>query len=141
MESSRHSVADEEETQPHLPPSYNMAAPMNETELVALLMASPLYQKLESIKSQIEKGAHKADKANKSDGKTLPFYLGISAFLTIRLGAMLHLGNNGCKHWQNYSSVFEKNSKHTEVFLSVLLSFVDLSVTVRNGIYNIYLCI
>lgn len=68
-ESSHHSVVDEYEPQSNLPSSYNMAAPMNDAELVALLMASPLYQKLENIKSQIEKGAHKKDKADKSEGR------------------------------------------------------------------------
>ena len=41
---------------PDLPPSYNMAAPLNENELMALLMASPLYQKLENIRKTFEKG-------------------------------------------------------------------------------------
>ena len=54
---------------PELPSRYNMAAPLNDAELVALLMASPLYQKLESIKSQIEKGAHKAGSGDKIDGR------------------------------------------------------------------------
>lgn len=70
-DSSRHSVVDEYESPEPLPSSYNMAAPLNDAELVALLMSSPLYQKLENIKSQIEKGAHKADKKDKTEGKEM----------------------------------------------------------------------
>lgn len=39
-----------------LPASYTMAAPLNEAELTSLLMASPLYQKLEAIKKSIASG-------------------------------------------------------------------------------------
>ena len=46
----------EERAAPDLPPSYNMATPLNERELMALLMASPLYQKLENIRKTFEKG-------------------------------------------------------------------------------------
>lgn len=35
-----------------------MAAPLNEAELMALLMASPMYQKLENIKKSVASGAH-----------------------------------------------------------------------------------
>lgn len=65
--STQQSPQDEDEHE--LPPSYKMAAPINEAELVALLMSSPLYQKLEKIKSQIEKGAHKSDKKDKLESK------------------------------------------------------------------------
>ncbi|WAR00886.1 hypothetical protein MAR_025258, partial [Mya arenaria] len=70
-ESLRPSTVEDERptTQPELPASYNMAAPLNDAELVALLMASPLYQKLESIKTQIEKGAHKGDGKDKTEGE------------------------------------------------------------------------
>lgn len=44
--------------QPDLPQSYSMAAPLNEAELMALLMASPMYQKLEDIKKSMANGAH-----------------------------------------------------------------------------------
>lgn len=44
--------------QPDLPQSYSMAAPLNEAELMALLMASPMYQKLEEIKKSVATGAH-----------------------------------------------------------------------------------
>lgn len=40
-----------------MPASYQMAAPLNEAELTALLMASPLYQKLEQIKKSMTNGA------------------------------------------------------------------------------------
>ena len=39
-----------------MPSSYQMAAPLNEAELTALLMASPLYQKMEAIKHAISGG-------------------------------------------------------------------------------------
>lgn len=39
------------------PVSYQMAAPLNEAELTALLMASPLYQKLEQLKKTVAGGA------------------------------------------------------------------------------------
>ena len=51
----------EEKETPDLPPSYNMAAPLNETELMALLMASPLYQKLENIRKTMEKSGGKVE--------------------------------------------------------------------------------
>ena len=79
-ESSRHSTIDDNDQQERLPASYNMAAPMNDAELVALLMASPLYQKLENIKSQIEKGAHKANKTDTKDGN----YLNCSLLLNVK---------------------------------------------------------
>ena len=66
--SSRPSTVEESEA-PDVPPSYNMTAPLNETELMSLLMASPLYQKLEKIKSQIEQGAHKGDGSKNMDSK------------------------------------------------------------------------
>ena len=40
-----------------LPMSYQMAAPLNEAELTTLLMASPLYQKLEQLKKKVSSGA------------------------------------------------------------------------------------
>jgi hypothetical protein len=73
---SQHSLEDDEEEA--LPPSYKMAAPINEADLVALLMASPLYQKLESIKSQIERGAHKGDKKDKTESKSFLIYILLS---------------------------------------------------------------
>lgn len=40
-----------------MPTGYQMTTPMNEAELTALLMASPLYQKMEQIKQVVAKGA------------------------------------------------------------------------------------
>ena len=42
-----------------MPASYQMAAPLRDAELTALLMASPLYQKMEQIKKSINSGAVK----------------------------------------------------------------------------------
>ena len=46
-----------------MPAAYSMTAPMNEAEFTALLMASPLYQKLEQLKKSLSSGrigkAHK----------------------------------------------------------------------------------
>ncbi|KAH3741464.1 hypothetical protein DPMN_048189, partial [Dreissena polymorpha] len=69
--SSRGTTGEQESPAPRqeLPPMYKEAAPINDAELVALLMASPLYQKLESIKTQIEKGAHLTGKGDKSEGQ------------------------------------------------------------------------
>jgi len=39
-----------------VPVSYAMAEPLNETELTALLLASPLYQKLEDMKRTLTGG-------------------------------------------------------------------------------------
>ena len=39
-----------------MPPSYQMAAPLNEAELMSLLMASPVYQKLEQMKDAVKNG-------------------------------------------------------------------------------------
>ena len=49
-----------------MPTSYQMAAPLNEAELTMLLMASPMYQKLEKMKRNIASGGvrsagHKAE--------------------------------------------------------------------------------
>ena len=49
-----------------MPSGFQMAAPLNEAELTALLMASPLYQKMEQIKQAVAKGAVAG-----SGGKTL----------------------------------------------------------------------
>lgn len=43
-----------------MPVSYAMAAPLNETELTALLMASPLYKKLEQIRKAVSEGGVKS---------------------------------------------------------------------------------
>ena len=40
-----------------MPTSFTQAAPLNEAELLALLMASPLYQKLEKVKRAVANGA------------------------------------------------------------------------------------
>lgn len=54
------SVVDEPVTsvppQEQMPASYQMAAPLNEAELMSLLMASPVYQKLEQIKDAVKNG-------------------------------------------------------------------------------------
>lgn len=42
-----------------MPDSYRLAAPLSEGELASLLLASPLYQKIESIKSLVSGGAGK----------------------------------------------------------------------------------
>lgn len=42
-----------------MPQSYKMAAPLDDAEFTALLMASPLYQKLEQIKKSLKNGAGK----------------------------------------------------------------------------------
>lgn len=43
-----------------MPESYRLAAPLSEGELASLLLSSPLYQKIESIKSLVSGGAGKA---------------------------------------------------------------------------------
>ena len=43
-----------------MPQSYRLAAPLSESELTNLLMASPLYQKLDSIRSLLRGGAGKS---------------------------------------------------------------------------------
>ena len=45
-----------------VPQSYAMTAPLNDDELTALLMASPLYHKLEQIKKAVSGGAFKVGK-------------------------------------------------------------------------------
>ena len=40
-----------------MPASYQMAAPLNEAELTMLLMASPMYQKLEKMKRNVASGS------------------------------------------------------------------------------------
>ena len=64
----------EERAAPDLPPSYNMAAPLNETELMALLMASPLYQKLENIRKTIEKGSGGSAQGKESTQRRFYFF-------------------------------------------------------------------
>lgn len=46
--------------QQQMPESYRLAAPLSESELTDLLMASPLYQKLDSIRSLLKGGAGKS---------------------------------------------------------------------------------
>ena len=72
---------------PDLPPAYNSAAPLNEAELLALLMASPLYQKLENIRKSMEKGVGKSDGKDSVTGM-LPIYSLIfsNAILRIQKG-------------------------------------------------------
>ncbi|XP_077985306.1 uncharacterized protein LOC144439946 [Glandiceps talaboti] len=43
-------------TSGEMPASYNMAAPLSDKELTALLMASPLYKKLEELRDLVSKG-------------------------------------------------------------------------------------
>lgn len=52
-----------------MPDSYQMAAPLSEGELTNLLMSSPLYQKLEAIKSLLRDGAGKGVGSSNTAGK------------------------------------------------------------------------
>jgi len=45
-----------------MPTSYQLTAPLSEGELTGMLMSSPLYQKLESIKSLLNAGVGKGGK-------------------------------------------------------------------------------
>ena len=45
-----------------IPQGYALTAPLSDAELTALLMASPLYQKLEQIKKAVSGGAFKVGK-------------------------------------------------------------------------------
>lgn len=51
-----------------MPASFAMAEPLNEAELTALIMASPLYQKLEQMKKTLAEGrvklGHKPNPGN-----------------------------------------------------------------------------
>lgn len=58
-----------------LPQAYQMAAPLKEAELMALLMASPMYQKLENIKKSVAEGTHKSPKHKMEEGNTLRLFL------------------------------------------------------------------
>ena len=54
-----------------MPDSYRLAAPLSEGELASLLLSSPLYQKIEGIKSLLSGGAGKGGQFNapgKGDG-------------------------------------------------------------------------
>lgn len=42
-----------------LPAAFTMTAPLNETEVMSLLMASPMYQRLEQMKSTLTSAAKK----------------------------------------------------------------------------------
>lgn len=53
-------------SQPSLPVTYRMAAPLTESEITSLLLQSPLYQKLENIKNLIhDKKGEKSSAAGK----------------------------------------------------------------------------
>lgn len=52
-----------------MPQSFQMAAPLNEAELMALLMASPMYQKLEQMKNSVADGTHKSPKHKMEAGQ------------------------------------------------------------------------
>lgn len=43
-----------------MPDAYKMTAPLNEAELMSLLMASPLYKKLEEMKNTVANGNFKS---------------------------------------------------------------------------------
>lgn len=69
-----------------MPDSYQMAAPLSEGELTNLLMSSPLYQKLEAIKSLLRDGAGKGVGSSNTAGKTCTILReGNSFVLTHRL--------------------------------------------------------
>ena len=50
-----------------MPSAYRMAAPLTDGELVALLMSSPLYHKLQDIKKLVESGGFKVKKGKGKD--------------------------------------------------------------------------
>ena len=54
-----------------MPTSYKMAAPLTDGELTALLMSSPLYQKLQEIQDIVAGGSFKAKKGKGSEGMCL----------------------------------------------------------------------
>ncbi len=53
-----------------LPQSYQMAAPVSEAEITALLMASPMYKKLEQIKRTIASGVLGKGSGKSGTGKS-----------------------------------------------------------------------
>ena len=52
-----------------MPDSYRLAAPLSEGELASLLLSSPLYQKIEGIKSMLSGGAGKGGTNFSAPGK------------------------------------------------------------------------
>ena len=50
-----------------MPATYQMSAPLNEAELTELLMASPMYQKLELMKKSL--AGHMAASGGRKKGK------------------------------------------------------------------------
>lgn len=52
-----------------MPESYRLAAPLSEGELASLLLSSPLYQKIEGIKSLLSGGAGKGGANFSAPGK------------------------------------------------------------------------
>ena len=56
-----------------IPQGYAMTAPLSDTELTALLMASPLYHKLEQIKKAVSGGAFKVGKQLKQGNSFVYF--------------------------------------------------------------------
>lgn len=53
-----------------MPDSYRLAAPLSEGELASLLLSSPLYQKIEGIKSLLSGGAGKGGANFSAPGKS-----------------------------------------------------------------------
>ena len=59
---------DQNVTSQAMPASYQMTAPLNEAELTMLLMASPLYQKLEKMKKTVAAGGIRSAGQKKQTG-------------------------------------------------------------------------
>ena len=58
-----------------MPQSYTMAAPLDDNELTALLMASPLYNKLEQMKKAVSSGGLRTGHKMASGNATQLFQL------------------------------------------------------------------
>ena len=87
-----------------MPESYRLAAPLSEGELASLLLSSPLYQKIEGIKSMLSGGAGKGGTNFSPPGKAWNYSLFFLSFLrntsNLRvIGGAYHLyekpGNSG----------------------------------------------
>ena len=60
-----------------MPEAYTDTAPLNEAELTSLLLASPLYRKMDNIKKQLAKASGKKEEDN---GNTIFYCINVISY-------------------------------------------------------------
>lgn len=108
-----------------MPESYRLAAPLSEGELASLLLSSPLYQKIEGIKSLLSGGAGKGGANYSAPGKDWDSVIAklrvimSGCSMVSRLKINLHVS---LKNMKNPRETFRLFQDKTSVFVLLIIT-------------------